>query len=383
MPSRATKRGAERTPLEGSWDVLVCGASFAGLAVARELRGTGARVLVIDRYEVGERQTSACAAPTEWLVNLGLEGAVRQTFRDLVLHTPGADVRWRLPWTFSTFDYRELCALLDAQSDAAFETAKVDGRTGHTVHTDRGDLTRAARRRRAGLAARPVGRRRADPAARGPALARPGGPPAAPAPTTSSCGSIRSTCAPATAGPSPPGTSCASASARSTRATTSRSRRSPSPATCRWRPSATRATGSRTRCATAVEDGVFFAGDSAGHCLPTTAEGIRTALFFGLACGRELRAVVEGRQSRERALARYAAFCEERRNAFDWLLRVQSLVSRVNPTPLMGPIVRAMDRRRFLRWSFDHYLDIAPPSFALEGGLAAPRGEHEALAQAS
>ncbi len=46
----------------------------------------------------------------------------------------------------------------------------------------------------------------------------------------------------------------------------------------------------------AVEDGVFFVGDSAGHCLPLTAEGIRTALYFGLACGRELRAVVEGRQ---------------------------------------------------------------------------------------
>ena len=53
MPVRATKRGAQRTPLSGSWDVLICGASFAGLAVARELRGSGARVLMIDRYEVG------------------------------------------------------------------------------------------------------------------------------------------------------------------------------------------------------------------------------------------------------------------------------------------------------------------------------------------
>ena len=31
----------------------------------------------------------------------------------------------------------------------------------------------------------------------------------------------------------------------------------------------------------ATEDGVFFVGDSAGHCLPLTAEGIRTALYFG------------------------------------------------------------------------------------------------------
>ena len=45
MPVRATKRGEERTPLTGSFDVLVCGASFAGLTVARELAGAGADVL--------------------------------------------------------------------------------------------------------------------------------------------------------------------------------------------------------------------------------------------------------------------------------------------------------------------------------------------------
>ena len=67
---RATLRGAERSPLDGDAaraDVLICGASFGGLAVARELAGSGADVLVVDRYEIGERQTSACAAPTPWL----------------------------------------------------------------------------------------------------------------------------------------------------------------------------------------------------------------------------------------------------------------------------------------------------------------------------
>ena len=44
----------------------------------------------------------------------------------------------------------------------------------------------------------------------------------------------------------------------------------------------------------AAEDGVFFAGDSAGHCLPLSGEGIRTAFYFGIACGRELRGVVAG-----------------------------------------------------------------------------------------
>src|SRR6185295_19045963 len=143
MPVRATKRGAERTPFPSgaSYDVVICGASFAGLAVARELRASRARVLVLDRYEIGERQTSACAAPTEWLRNLGLEGSIRQTFGSLLVHTPSRTLRWELPFTFSTFDYRTLCALLFAQTDAEFETAKVDGRTGFTVHTDRGDLS--------------------------------------------------------------------------------------------------------------------------------------------------------------------------------------------------------------------------------------------------
>src|SRR3954464_9658456 len=116
MPVRRTKRGVERTPLSGEFDVLICGASFAGLAVARELAGAGARVLIVDRYEVGERQTSACAMPTEGVDALGLRESLRQTFSELVIHTPFRTSRYSLPWTFSTFDYRTLCALLFDQT---------------------------------------------------------------------------------------------------------------------------------------------------------------------------------------------------------------------------------------------------------------------------
>src|SRR4051812_21599235 len=138
MPKRATKRRDERTALDGQRDVLICGASFAGLAIARELAGAGADVLVVDRYEIGERQTSACAAPTQWLRALGLDDSIRQTFRGLVVHTPYVSTRMELPWTFSTFDYRELCRLMWEQCDAEFETATVEGRAGEGVRTDRG-----------------------------------------------------------------------------------------------------------------------------------------------------------------------------------------------------------------------------------------------------
>src|ERR671923_672128 len=125
MPTRRTKRGPARTPLSGEHDVLICGASFAGLAVARELTGSGARVLLLDRYEIGERQTSACGIPTDWLRAMGLMGAHRQEFGELVIHTPHGTARFDLPWSFSTFDYPELCRLLVAQSHVAFETATV------------------------------------------------------------------------------------------------------------------------------------------------------------------------------------------------------------------------------------------------------------------
>ena len=111
--------------------MLICGASFAGLAVARELAGSGARALVIDRYEIGERQTSACGIPTAWLDALGLESSLRQTFSELVVHTPvpqlalGAAVDLldlRLPRAV-----RAALAARRASRGRRFETATVTG----------------------------------------------------------------------------------------------------------------------------------------------------------------------------------------------------------------------------------------------------------------
>ena len=160
-------------------DVLICGASFAGLAVARELAGSGADVVLIDRYEIGERQTSACGIPTGWLEALDLQGSLRQTFGELVIHTPHTTVRYGLPWTFSTFDYRTLCELLAEQGTFEFET-----RQGRRPHSATGSRPHRPRRHPRRLIVDALGWRRVlgdgdnDPAARRPAVARPRGPPA-------------------------------------------------------------------------------------------------------------------------------------------------------------------------------------------------------------
>ena len=57
----------------------------------------------------------------------------------------------------------------------------------------------------------------------------------------------------------------------------------------------------------ATEDGVFFVGDSAGHCFPLSGEGIRTAFYFGIACGRELRAIARRRADARARAARPTA----------------------------------------------------------------------------
>lgn len=372
MPLRATKRGAQRTRLDRDCDVLICGASFGGLAVARELAGCGAKVLMIDRYQIGERQTSACGIPTEWLMRLSLQDSLRQTFEHLVVRTQWASMRWQLPWTFSTFDYRELCALLWQQSgmrEEQFETAKVDGidraRAGdslHTVRTDRGEIQAPlvidalgwrrvlgqsmqiqppqARLSR-GLEVHPFGSGREMEIWIDPRYVRAGYGWSFPAgqelrvgvgsfwpkhhvkePTIRLAGDLK---LPAVRYQG------------------------------NWIPHQLRP---------AIEGGVFFVGDSAGHCLPLTAEGIRTALYFGIACGRELRSVLEGRASREQALRRYGDFSDAHEWKFRWLLRTQRAIGALTTSPVPTLTSLTLTNRRFARWAFQRYLNIAPPSFA-------------------
>jgi flavin-dependent dehydrogenase len=360
MPARATKRGAQRTRLDRDCDVLICGASFAGLAVARELAGSGADVLVIDRYEIGDRPTSACGIPTLWLTALGLQESLQQTFGELVVHTPHATVRLRLPWTFSTFDYRTLCELLAAMGSFQFEIAKVEGRVDDAVQTDRGRL-------RAPLIVDALGWRR---------VLGPGANVQPPDALLSRglevhpLGSgdqmeiwIDRSYVPAGYGWSFPAGGELRIGVGSfdprfhVREPTERLAADLGAETIRyqgnWIPHALR---------DATEEGVFFAGDAAGHCLPFTAEGIRTALYFGIACGRELRAVIEGGQSREQALRRYHQFSAGHALPFGWMLRVQRLLPRIAPR-VLGPALRAMQAKRFVDWSFGHYLEVAHPRF--------------------
>jgi flavin-dependent dehydrogenase len=361
---RATLSSAERTSLDGEEaDVLICGASFAGLAVARELAGSGADVLLVDRYEVGERATSACAAPRQWLEVMGVGASIRQELPHMSFHTPHGSVRCRLPWSWAAFDYRELCDRLFAQTDARFEIATVLDRLDGGVLTDRGLL-------RAPLVVDALGWRRV--------LARePNQPPEAPLSRGLEVHPdgggrdldvwIERSLVRYGYGWSVPagaeqrvGVGSYEPRDHVRRPTVELAERLGRPSVRyqgNWFPH---------RLRRAAQDGVFFAGDSAGHCFPLSGEGIRTAFYFGIACGRELRSVLAGEQSKDAALRRYASFSASHRRAFGLALRLQWLVPRLPPR-MLTLALRALAHQPLTDRAFSWYLDQAHPRFALAG----------------
>ena len=397
MTRRATLRGADRIPLAGDAaraDVLICGASFAGLAIARELAGAGADVLVVDRYEIGERQTSACAAPTPWLEAMGVREAIRQELPCMAFHTPHGSARFRLPWSWSSFDYRTLChELWDQCGDARFEVARVTSReaapkaaslgagggaaaradsvadreTAMVVRTDRGDLT-------APLIVDALGWRRI--LGSGPNVQPPDAlisrglevhPDARGGDTDLDVWIDRSLIRHGYAWSVPAAgeqrVGVGSYEPRDhvkepTREIAGRLDLPPVRYQGNWFPHALRP---------AVEDGVFFAGDSAGHCLPLSGEGIRTAFYFGIACGRELRRVLAGEATRHDALAAYGAFSAAHAPAFGIALRLQNLIPALPPRVLTA-LLAVAGRERPCRRAFTWYLEQAHPRFARDPG---------------
>ena len=371
MTVRATKRGAARTSMDGrDADVLICGASFAGLAAARELAGSGARVLMLDRYEVGERATSACALVTPWASVMGVEASLRQELPYMRFTTPHGSARVRLPWSWSSFDYRELCRLLFAQcSDVEFETAKVHGRApgGLAVETDRGTIS-------APLILDALGWRRMldTPHVQPPDALISRGLEVHPRWDNSGdelhCWVERSLIRRGYGWSVPAGSEVrvgvGSYEPRDhvkepTVALASREGLDVERFQGNWFPHALRPAVS--------DDGmVLFAGDSAGHCFPLSGEGIRTAFYFGIAAGRELRAVVEGRSSRAEAFTRSGAFSASHAGAYRRALRLQRLVPDIPPR-LLAAALRVVQLQPVADRAFGWYLDQAHP-----GTFAAP-----------
>ncbi len=328
------------------YDAIVVGASFGGLAVARQLRG---EVLLLDRNEVGTVQTSACGTPLWVPETLGVSASVLQVHDRLVIRTPTRTVRYDLSTVpFCTFDYRAFCEGLLAQCRVRFLRTSVSGIQDGAVVTGEGRFTAPMivdcsgwRRALTGGAAAELRRRhhsfglethtalqdegltflldrRLIPQGLGWIF---------PVGTGSLIG-------------------LGSYAGRSKL----------KPALERLlrdygiSAGAYHGTYFPNRLRRPTVGRVFVVGDAAGQCLPLTAEGIRPALYFGGECGRIVQRVLDGTLSLEAGLETYRRLVARYRRPYRVLQFAQWMAAHT-PTRWFGAVTQLAATRPFLpRW---------------------------------
>lgn len=121
-----------------NYDVIIVGASFAGLAVATRLRG---RVLIIDAKPLGSEQTSACATLVRSVESLGAQEAILQVHPYWALHLRGHTRAYPLAYPFCTVSYEKICQILFHRSSSEFLLAKARGLKDGKVLTTEGEFS--------------------------------------------------------------------------------------------------------------------------------------------------------------------------------------------------------------------------------------------------
>ncbi|MFV1917015.1 MAG: hypothetical protein ACC618_00795 [Patescibacteria group bacterium] len=121
-----------------NYDVIIVGASFAGLAVASKIK-TG-RVLLIDAKPIGEGVKSACGTLRETFSRLGFADCILQAHNKMVIHTALSDFTYHLKSPFCVIDGDKFCHRLFEAGKTEFVRAKVLGFDGKAVKTTKGSF---------------------------------------------------------------------------------------------------------------------------------------------------------------------------------------------------------------------------------------------------
>lgn len=320
------------------YDVVIIGGSFAGLATAMPLRGY--RVLVLDPYPIGSHQVSACATPWAVAKAVGAQAAIQELHHTLTLHIGHrghTTSEFDLPEPFVTFDYGQFCQAMLAQTHAEVcQTRAVQIGEGAVV-TEQGVVSTrfvvnaAGWRQAAGQPARPA---RTDGYALETEL---------PLRLDNVQGLhfyIKHSLIPngyAWVFPCGAFTRIGIASFA---------------AGLRLRPvlaafldrfglrmGQTHGGVLAINRRVPILQGVFYVGDAAGHCLPVSGEGIRTAIQHGQSCGQAIANVLSGCWSAERARSWYTQQVQRTDSFHARLHRLQPWVSRI-PEPLLAGAAR-------------------------------------------
>jgi flavin-dependent dehydrogenase len=352
--------------MQRAYDAIVCGGSFGGLAAAQQL---GGRVLVVDRLEIGEGETSASAVPMACLENLDMTHVVDQVHEDIIIHTRRrAEVLRFFP--FATFDYRRFCVDLFARTGAEFLRARIRSARAGRVETTEGVVE-------APIVIDAAGWRTAAPRAEQHAARAP----------RRSFGiearqPFRGEGLHFYVGPSrgtrrfywafPAGDHLRAGLATYTgesdlsddldRFCHELDLGEPGPVHGGFFTSA---------LIDPVRDGMFLVGDSAGMCLPVSGEGIRPALVYGQVAGRLAERVRTGEMRLHEALGAYRGIVASHARGYRILERLQSALD-VLPDPLFAAFARVVAGDRVLPWAVRAYWDVASPDLLTPGPARDP-----------
>jgi flavin-dependent dehydrogenase len=358
--SRGNAAGAEepRYPVTAAscyraFDVVIAGASFAGLAAAQRVRG---RVALIDKDPIGEGVTSACGAPVSIVQAMGADDSIQQIHDHLVIHTERSRAVWPLPEAFCTFDYESFCRLAFARTNAEFLQATVLGRDGSVVRTSAGNVegrylvdATGWRAILAGGPASPYVNRRWMAFGIETEIERE----FEPGLHFYFLPEIRD------------GYAWAFPCDRRVRFGVlsylgrSNLRQTLNRFLDRFGLQAESIHGGflASGLRRAIFDGVFIVGDAAGQCLPVTGEGIRTAAKAGFACGDLVKQVLDSCLSLEEAEDAYVQFVAQERKRFRALVWT-NLGLLLLPQAFLGLAARMVGRPGPLRFFMHHYLGI-------------------------
>jgi flavin-dependent dehydrogenase len=337
------------------YDVVIAGASFAGIALAQSVRG---RVLLIDRDEIGAGQTSACGAPHRLVRAMGADEAVQQVHDRIHIATRTGRHVWDLRREpFCTFDYRRFCELAVARSGADVLRASAHGVEDLTVHTTAGSY-------RGRFVADCTGWR----AALASALA-----PARPGEQWRAFGIESEVACDFPSGlhfyfwrdVAPDGYAWAFPCGGRVRfgvlsyggATQLRSGLHALMA--RFGTAPERYHGGFLAAGTVdpVVGKLFVVGDSAGHCLPLTGEGIRTAVHAAWRAGGLMSEVIAGGATPEWARSEYRAFVGAQRRGIRFLASATWAAMRL-PDRALDAAILAFSSTRAQRAFLSRYLGL-------------------------
>ncbi|MBC8500379.1 MAG: NAD(P)/FAD-dependent oxidoreductase [Nanoarchaeota archaeon] len=333
------------------FDIIIVGASFAGLAVASELKSN---VLLLDRKDIGTNVTSACGTIVKFVESIRLEKSILQTFDAATLHTAKNKIH-HIPLAdeFCTIDYSIFCNQFFKQSDAEFRKENVSGLKEGAIITDKRKYKAKIYVDCSGwsaILASSIDKRFVDKKKLSVAIETEipykdnklrffvdekiienGMGWLFPAGENSRLGV-------GSYGKNP-------RLMQSLKNFVSSYGLKLNGAHGNYIPHYLRKP---------TIDNIFVVGDAAGNVLPLTVEGIRPAIRAGKYCGRIAQQIIEGKISLEEGSRRYSYFCLKNKKYYDYLLKAQRRMSH-SPNWKLNFVTKFLSMKPIAKWALKKY----------------------------